>query len=193
MATRKERKSFIIILGFLGILLCISSARAQQPQAKQPATPVLDQRIGHQSKLIDEKFRAGHFTQDERKTLIDNVNYVRDQESQFKATGKITEAEKAQLERVLDENSHMINKERPVKALRPGGVGSKGLAAAGKEAPAKAVTTGAPGKPVSETLPAKEMKAEKAATSMLAGKLSAGKKININAASKEELGALPGI
>ncbi len=63
-----------------------------------------------------------------------------------------------------------------------------------KEALGKAATAVTPTKPVSETKPAKEMAAEKAAQpSVPAAKLPPGKKININTATKEELDALPGI
>jgi len=81
---------------------------------------------------------------------------------------------------------------KQVEAIKP--FVTVGSAAPAKEAPAKAATTVAPAKPVSETKPAKEMKAEKAAKSSVpATKLPPGKKVNINAASKEELDALPGI
>jgi competence protein ComEA len=69
----------------------------------------------------------------------------------------------------------MIDKKTPVKTLRPG-IRSPGIAAAAKEAPAKADTTAAAAKP-----------------SVPAPKLPPAKKININAANKQELAALPGI
>jgi len=81
---------------------------------------------------------------------------------------------------------------KQVEAIKP--FVTVGSAAPAKEAPAKAAPAVAPAKPVSETKPAKETKAEKAAKpSAPAAKLPPGKKININAASKEELDALPGI
>ncbi len=81
---------------------------------------------------------------------------------------------------------------KQVEAIKP--FVTVGSAVPAKEAPAKAATTVAPAKPVSETKPAKETKAEKAAKSSVStAKLPPGKKININAASKEELDALPGI
>jgi competence protein ComEA len=81
---------------------------------------------------------------------------------------------------------------KQVEAIKP--FVTVGSAASAKEAPAKAATTVAPAKPVSETKPVKETKTEKAAkSSVSAAKLPPGKKVNINAASKEELDALPGI
>ena len=81
---------------------------------------------------------------------------------------------------------------KQVEAIKP--FVTVGSAAPAKEAPAKAAPAVTPAKPVSETKPAKETKAEKAAKpSAPAAKLPPGKKININAASKEELDALPGI
>jgi competence ComEA-like helix-hairpin-helix protein len=175
MITTKERKSFVIIWGFIGIFLFISSAQAQQPQAKQPeakqpTAAYLDQRIANQSKRIDEGIRAGRLTQDEKRILIGNLDYVRNQEAGFKASGVFPMEERQKLHGLLDQNSHMIDKKTPVKTLRPS------IDSPAKEAPAKAATTVAPAKP-----------------SVPAAKLPSGKKININAASKAELDALPGI
>ena len=92
----------------------------------------------------------------------------------------------------VDELSKAGLSAKQVEAIKP--FVTVGSPAPAKEAPAKAATTVAPAKPVSETKPAKEVKAEKAAKPAVpAAKLSPGKKININAASKEELDALPGI
>lgn len=92
----------------------------------------------------------------------------------------------------VDELSKAGFSAKQVEAIKP--FVTVGSAAPAKEAPAKAPTAVAPAKPVSEKKPAKEMKTEKAAKpSAPAAKLPPGKKININAASKEELDALPGI
>jgi len=115
MVTTKKRKSIIIIWGFIGIFLLIPCAQAQQL-----AAPILDERIAHQSKRIDQVIRLGHFTRHEERILLDNLDYVRDQEARFQATGIFTMAERQQLLRLLDENSYMIEKLRPVKTLRPG-------------------------------------------------------------------------
>jgi competence protein ComEA len=87
----------------------------------------------------------------------------------------------------VDELSKAGLSTKQVEAIKP-------FVTVGSAAPAKAATTVAPAKPASETKPAKETKAEKAAKPAApAAKLPPGKKININAASKEELDALPGI
>jgi competence protein ComEA len=214
MATIKERKSFIIIWGFIGIFLFISWAQAQQAQAQELS---LDQRIARQHKRIDEGIRAGRLTLDAKRILTDNVNYVRDQEAHFKARGAFTAEERQHLHRLLDQNSHMIDKKAPVKTLRAGTgspgigapgkeapakalgsvIGSPGIAAAAKDAAAKAATTGAPAKMATTVAPPKAAAtvapAKAAEPSVPAAKLPSGKKININAASKEELAALPGI
>ena len=203
MVTIKERKSFIMICGFIGIFLFISCAQAQQTAASG-----IDQRLDNQSKTIDRGVRSGHFTRQQERILLDNLDYIRHREAHFQASGKFTTAERQHLNTLLDQNLLMISRQRPVQTLRPE-IESRGIAgaakevlpkvaepsvSAGKEALAKAATTVVPAKPVSETQPAKEMKAGKAAEpSVPAAKLPPGKKININAASKEELGALPGI
>ena len=92
----------------------------------------------------------------------------------------------------VDELSKSGLSTKQIEAIKP--FVTVGTAAPAKGAPAKAAATVAPGKLVSETKPAKEIKAEKAAKpSVPAAKLPPGKKININAASKEQLDALPGI
>jgi hypothetical protein len=115
MVTTRERKSFIIIWGFIGMLLLLPCAQAQQLEA-----PYLDQRIANQFKRIDQGIRLGHFTLHEKRILIDNLGYVRDQEARFQASGVFTMAERQQLHGLLDQNSYMIEKQRPVKTLRPG-------------------------------------------------------------------------
>ncbi len=115
MVTTKERKSFIIIWGFIGMLLLLPCAQAQQLEA-----PYLDQRIANQFKRIDQGIRLGHFTLHEKRILMDNLGYVRDQEARFQASGVFTMAERQQLHGLLDQNSYMIEKQRPVKTLRPG-------------------------------------------------------------------------
>ncbi len=115
MVTTRERKSFIIIWGFMGMLLLLPCAQAQQLEA-----PYLDQRIANQFKRIDQGIRLGHFTLHEKRILMDNLGYVRDQEARFQASGVFTMAERQQLHGLLDQNSYMIEKQRPVKTLRPG-------------------------------------------------------------------------
>ena len=115
MVTIKERKSFIIICGFIGIFLFISCAQAQQPAAQY-----LDERIDNQFKAIDRGVRLGHFTRHEERILLDNLDYIRYQEARFQASGVFTMAERQHLHTLLDQNTLMINRQRPVQTLRPG-------------------------------------------------------------------------
>jgi len=114
MVAIKERKSFIIIWGFIGIFLLIPCAQAQQT-----AAPGLDQRLDNQFKAIDRGVRSGHFTQHEERILLDNLNYIRHQEARFQASGTFTMAERQHLNTLLDQNLLMISRQRPVQTLRP--------------------------------------------------------------------------
>lgn len=91
-------------------------------KAFRPSTeaPYLDERIANQFRRIDHGLRLGHLTRHDNRILIDNLDYVRDQEARFKTDGIFTTAEREQLHTLLDQNSHMINKQGPVKTLRPG-------------------------------------------------------------------------
>jgi len=114
MVAIKERKSFIIIWGFIGIFLLIPCAQAQQT-----AAPGLDQRLDNQFKAIDRGVRSGHFTQHEERILLDNLDYIRHREAHFQASGKFTTAERQHLNTLLDQNLLMISRQRPVQTLRP--------------------------------------------------------------------------
>jgi hypothetical protein len=91
-------------------------------KAFRPSTeaPYLDERIANQFRRIDRGVRLGHLTRQDNRILIDNLDYVRDQEARFKTDGIFTTAEREQLHTLLDQNSQMIDKQGPVKTLRPG-------------------------------------------------------------------------
>ena len=97
-------------------------------KAFRPSTeaPYLDARIANQFRRIDHGIQLRHFTLLEKRILIDNLDYVKDQEARFKADGRFNLPEREQLHALLDQNSYMIDKQGPAITLRPG-IGSPGI------------------------------------------------------------------
>ena len=81
--------------------------------------PQIRQRIANQQNRINEGIRSGALNQDESKTLLDNLNYIQQEEKRLTAGGKFTEADKERLNKILDQNSDMIEdlKSNPAKKL----------------------------------------------------------------------------
>jgi polyhydroxyalkanoate synthesis regulator phasin len=81
--------------------------------------PQIKQRIANQQKRIDEGIKSGALTQNESKILLDNLNYVQQEEKRLAAGGKFTQADKERLNKILDQNSKMIDdlKSNPAKKL----------------------------------------------------------------------------
>ena len=81
--------------------------------------PQIQQRIANQQKRINEGIKSKALTQDGSKTLLDNLNYVQQEEKRLTAAGKFTEADKERLNKMLDQNSDMIEdlKSNPAKKL----------------------------------------------------------------------------
>lgn len=109
------------IIIFMGINVTCTKAIADSSDMNiSTEARYLDERIANQFRRIDHGIRLGHFTRDEKRILIDNLDYVRDQEARFKAEGIFTVAERKQLHTLLDQNSYMIDKKGPLKTLRLG-------------------------------------------------------------------------
>jgi polyhydroxyalkanoate synthesis regulator phasin len=81
--------------------------------------PQIQQRIANQQKRIDAGIKSGALTQDESKILLDNLNYIQQEEKRLEAGGKFTQADKERLNRILDQNSKMIDdlKSNPARKL----------------------------------------------------------------------------
>jgi polyhydroxyalkanoate synthesis regulator phasin len=81
--------------------------------------PQIHQRIANQQKRIDAGVKSGALTQDESKILQDNLNYIQQEEKRLTAAGKFTQADKDRLNKILDQNSQMIEdlKGNPAKKL----------------------------------------------------------------------------
>jgi len=81
--------------------------------------PQIQQRVANQQKRIDEKVKTGALTRDEAKILLDNLNYIQQEDKRLTAAGKFTQADKERLHKMLDQNSRMIDdkKSNPAKKL----------------------------------------------------------------------------
>jgi polyhydroxyalkanoate synthesis regulator phasin len=98
------------------------NSRMIDDKKKNPVTavaPQIQQRVANQQKRINEGIKSGALTQDESKTLQDNLNYVQQEEKRLTAAGKFTQADKDRLNRILDQNSKMVEdlKSNPAKKL----------------------------------------------------------------------------
>jgi hypothetical protein len=111
----------------------------------------LEQRFTNQQNRIGEAIKSKQLTQDESKVLQDNLNRLREEGVRLQTDGKLTQEEKAQLNKLLDQNGEMIRdkKQYPVKAI----------AMAAPTAP-----TAAPATPVGQAKPAVTIPAKPSVT-----------------------------
>ena len=88
--------------------------------APVPGSKAVDERFERQEKRIADGMKAGKLTQAEAGALRDNLRYIKAEESRLKADGKLNAQEKERLEKMLDQNSKMIEdkKSNPVKVLK---------------------------------------------------------------------------
>ena len=88
--------------------------------APVPGSKAVDERFERQDKRIADGMKAGKLTQAEAGALRDNLRYIKAEESRLKADGKLNAQEKERLEKMLDQNSKMIEdkKSNPVKVLK---------------------------------------------------------------------------
>jgi len=107
-------KVFVVVVCFIG--MTIASALAVSPPGSE-----IEKRIANQHKRIDEGIKSGALTHDEAKVLQGNLRHIQQEEERLRADGKLTQAEKERLNRMLDQNGQMISnkKHNPVVALAP--------------------------------------------------------------------------
>jgi hypothetical protein len=79
----------------------------------------IPERVARQQHRIDQGIKSKALTQQEAKTLQDNLTYIKEQEARLKAKGPLSDQEKNELHNMLDSNSQMIRdkKTNPVKAV----------------------------------------------------------------------------
>jgi hypothetical protein len=82
----------------------------------------LQERYVHQQARINEGIRSKELSPDEAKLLQDNLNFIKNQDARVRAAGggALTNPQKDELHRLLDQNSDMIynKKHNPVKTLK---------------------------------------------------------------------------
>ena len=105
---------FIVIVFFVGITITGAFAAS-------PPTPDVKKRISDQQKRIDERVKSGALTRNEAKVLLDNLDRINGEEKRLAGDGKLTEEERTRLDKMLDQNSKMIEdkKNNPVAQMAP--------------------------------------------------------------------------
>lgn len=82
----------------------------------------LQERYAFQQARITEGIKSKELSPDEAKLLQDNLNFIKNQDARLKAAGggELTNPQKNELHKLLDQNSEMIEnkKHNPVKALK---------------------------------------------------------------------------
>ena len=80
----------------------------------------IPERFVLQQDRIDQGVKSKALTQEEKKILQDNLNYIKNEEARLRQGGKLSDQEKERLHILLDSNSDMIEnkKNNPVKAVK---------------------------------------------------------------------------
>jgi hypothetical protein len=119
--------SSILVLALNAALVLASSPQPAHtmPAASAAAPPAagtddIDHRIALQKDRIDKGIKANQLTEAEARTLHDNLAYIQQQEANLKAQGALDKEAKERLNKMLDQNSKMIQDKRstPVKPMK---------------------------------------------------------------------------
>jgi len=105
--------------------LAASTAPAPAKPAAVSTAPVpgaakVEERFERQEKRIADGMKSGKLTQAEASALRDNLSYIKAEEARLKADGRLDNNERRRLDKMLDQNSNMIEnkKNNPVKVLK---------------------------------------------------------------------------
>lgn len=104
----------VIFLKVLVVVVCFIGITMTSALGASPPAPGIQERLVEQHKRIEEGINSRKLTQDEAKVLRDNLNYIQQEEKRLAAVGKLTYEERVKLHKMLDQNSRMILKIRPV-------------------------------------------------------------------------------
>ena len=88
--------------------------------APVPGAAKVEERFERQEKRIADGVKSGKLTQAEASALRDNLSYIKAEEARLKADGRLDNNERRRLDKMLDQNSNMIEnkKNNPVKVLK---------------------------------------------------------------------------
>ena len=83
-------------------------------------TRTIPERIANQQRRINQDTKSKKITSQESKTLLDNLEFIRQEEARLKADAKLSSQERDRLHTLLDQNALMIRKknENPVKTVK---------------------------------------------------------------------------
>jgi hypothetical protein len=80
----------------------------------------IPERLAKQQRRIDNATKSKKLTADESKIVLENLDYVKNEEARLRTAKKLTDQEKDRLHTMLDQNSAMIQKKKdnPVKKVK---------------------------------------------------------------------------
>jgi hypothetical protein len=104
----------VLMLGLLLSLICTLPACVHEQREGPHYVDSHDivARIDNQQHRIDEGTRSGQLTRHEANMLQDNLNYIRNDFSRNSVYDRLTPHEHERLNRLLDQNSEMIYREK---------------------------------------------------------------------------------
>jgi len=89
------------------------------PSYESPRSMSIDERIGNQQHRIDRGIASGELTLKEAEVIQENLNWIKNRYTRYRADGTLTWQEQRELEDNLDTNGQMIynKKHNPVRRL----------------------------------------------------------------------------
>ncbi len=106
-----KKKSTVVFLVAVALIAVMGMAYAAPP------LPIAD-RIANQENRIHQGIAKGELTRGEADTLYANLNYIKERYYRMVSDGTLTPGERKRLEKMLDDNGHMIHQKR-LNAIRP--------------------------------------------------------------------------
>jgi hypothetical protein len=111
---RRVHVWWVILVAVIFMAASSSQTFSQALQDKD-----IEQRFTNQTTRISEGVKSKQLTQEEGKILQDNLTQIRKEGVRLQGDGKLTAEEKTQLNKMLDQNNHMMKdkKQYPIKAI----------------------------------------------------------------------------